>query len=612
VSPGYLEATPELKPTAGVYSSNQDITVTAVVGPKGSFFVTRKTAYRDAQPVSYTLTLPTSKGQLTIPALGGSLTMPGRDTRIHVTDYPIGDLTLVYCTAEIFTWQKYEDKTVVVLYGVAGETHELLLKRGPLEMFSVTSPGVKTKVDGQYLYAQWSSMDIEMQFIRAGNVYIYLVCKFAYLSCRHVTDTHLSARTYAYDFWTTELAGQSPLIIRGGYLVRSASLTDGVLSIRADFNRNVNTVTIEIMGVPKSATSLVINNTPLEIEPTNDGNWLAQVDFPVPTVSIPNLATLPWKYLDSLPELSTSYSDTAWPGADHTSTNNTYVQAPLTPTSLFASDYGFHAGGALLYRGHFTATGTETSLTLTTQGGTAFASTVWINDTFLGSWPGDASTASHTATYPIRLTPGQRYVLTVLVDNMGNPQNALVGADEMKTPRGIMEYGFGMSGGDAPDIKWKVTGNFGGEDYVDKARGPLNEGGLFAERQGLHLPGAPAERFVEGGSPLKGVDESGVGFWTAEMELDIPSETWDIPLSFEFPAIDASGASGRYRAVLWVNGWRKFGAFLFLSSRPRTYRACLNRLLWRSQHHIIPRHLPRHNSHASPTYVSGTCVSKPT
>jgi hypothetical protein len=48
------------------------------------------------------------------------------------------------------------------------------------------------------------------------------------------------------------------------------------------------------------------------------------------------------------------------------------------------------------------------------------------------------------------------------------------------------------------------------------------------------------------------------------MELDIPSETWDIPLSFEFPAIDASGASGRYRAVLWVNGFRKFVAFLLL------------------------------------------------
>jgi hypothetical protein len=41
------------------------------------------------------------------------------------------------------------------------------------------------------------------------------------------------------------------------------------------------------------------------------------------------------------------------------------------------------------------------------------------------------------------------------------------------------------------------------------------------------------------------------------MRLDIPGETWDVPLSFEFPGIDAAGVGGRYRAVLWVNGFRE-------------------------------------------------------
>jgi hypothetical protein len=62
---------------------------------------------------------------------------------------------------------------------------------------------------------------------------------------------------------------------------------------------------------------------------------------------------------------------------------------------------------------------------------------------------------------------------------------------------------------------------------------------------------------VEGSSPLDGIDEPGVGFWRAEMVLDIPGETWDVPLSFEFPGIDAGGGSGKYRAVLWVNGFRE-------------------------------------------------------
>ncbi|KAK4042488.1 hypothetical protein C8A01DRAFT_44500 [Parachaetomium inaequale] len=554
VSPGYLEATPELKPTTGVYSSNKDITVTAVVGPKGSFFVTRKTTYRETNPISYTLTLSTSKGQMTIPHLGGTLTMPGRDTRIHVTDYPVGDMTLVYCTAEIFTWQKYEGKTILVLYGGIGETHELLIKRSPLGLFTATSPNVKTKQDGQYLYAQLTITDEKRQWIRAGNLYIYL-----------------ESRQSAYSYWVTELPGQTPLIIRGSYLVRSATLTDGTLHIRADFNsstttdvmRGVNTVQMEIMGVPKSAASVVINNSPISHDNSDDGNWFLFVDYQPPKFPIPDLSTLAWKYLDTLPELKPSYSDSAWPSADHTTTNNTYLQTPMTRTSLFASDYTFHAGGALLFRGHFTATGGETSLTLQTQGGTAFASVAWLNDTFLGSWAGNATASFRRDTFPVRLAPGAAYVLTVLVDNMGNAQNALVGGDEMKAPRGVMDYRFDMSGGgDAPDIKWKVTGNLGGERYVDKVRGPMNEGGLFAERMGYHQPGPPDKAFIAGKSPMKdGVGEPGVGFWTAEMKLDIPGEAWDVPLSFEFPAIDAEGGSGRYRAVLWVNGFQ-FGRYI--------------------------------------------------
>jgi hypothetical protein len=118
---------------------------------------------------------------MTIPHLGGTLTMPGRDTRIHVTDYPIGDMTLVYCTAEIFTWQKYEGRTILVLYGGIGETHELLLKRSPLGLFTATSPDVKTKLDGQHLYAQVTITGEKLQWIRAGNLYIYIEGKFGIL-----------------------------------------------------------------------------------------------------------------------------------------------------------------------------------------------------------------------------------------------------------------------------------------------------------------------------------------------------------------------------------------------------------------------------------------------
>jgi hypothetical protein len=149
--------------------------VTGVVGPEGSFYVARKTAFRDKNPVPYTLKLPTSKGVIMIPYLGGTLTMPGRDTRIHVTDYPIGDTLLVYSTAEIFTWQKYEDKTIAVMYGAADETHELLIKRN--SMFGKVSPDVKTKQEGMYMYAQWKPTMVQQTIQVGDDLYIYLVGK---------------------------------------------------------------------------------------------------------------------------------------------------------------------------------------------------------------------------------------------------------------------------------------------------------------------------------------------------------------------------------------------------------------------------------------------------
>ena len=61
----------------------------------------------------------------------------------------------------------------------------------------------------------------------------------------------------------------------------------------------------------------------------------------------------------------------------------------------------------------------------------------------------------------------------------------LIASTLEQTPRGIRGYRL-LGGGDFD--AWKIQGNLGGEDYPDKVRGPLNEGGLFVERAGLFLP----------------------------------------------------------------------------------------------------------------------------
>jgi hypothetical protein len=48
--------------------------------------------------------------------------------------------------------------------------------------------------------------------------------------------------------------------------------------------------------------------------------------------------------------------------------------------------------------------------------------------------------------------------------------------------------------------------------YVDKTRGPLNEGGLYGERQGWHLPGFDDSHWTTS-KPTDGIAQAGVQFY---------------------------------------------------------------------------------------------------
>ena len=87
--------------------------------------------------------------------------------------------------------------------------------------------------------------------------------------------------------------------------------------------------------------------------------------------------------------------------------------------------------------------------------------------------------------------------------------------------------------------------------FPDKVRGILNEGGLFGERQGWHLPGFDASKWVR--RPLSAglpSGKSGIGFFVTTFDLSIPQEK-DVNLSFQFGEKQQA-----YRALLFVNGWQ--------------------------------------------------------
>jgi hypothetical protein len=370
-------------------------------------------------------------------------------------------------------------------------------------------------------------------------------------------------RYEAYNYWSIDTAPHSStdaVLVKAGYLVRTAKVDGTTLSLTGDLNA---TTPIEVLGgAPSSLAKLTFNGKDISFTTSAEGVISATVDYAQPQISIPQLSSLEWKYIDSLPEIQSAYDDSAWKPASLAKTYNS-LRPLTTPVSLYSSDYGFHTG-TLLYRGTFTATGNETTFYLSTQGGSAFGSSAWIGSQFLGSWRGYDAAMNGNSTFSLpNLTAGKSYTITVVVDNQGLDENWTIGTETMKNPRGILDYK--LSGHAASDVRWKLTGNLGGEDYVDISRGPLNEGGLWAERQGLHLPGAltNAAWRASKGPVADGIPGPGIGFFGAEFKLSVPAG-YDVPISFTFANATASSNGSSvpaYRAQLYVNGFQ-YGKFV--------------------------------------------------
>lgn len=142
---------------------------------------------------------PTSKGILAIPQLGGSLTLSGRDSKWHVTDYSVGNDTLLYSTAEIFTWKKFTDKTVVVIYGGPGELHELAILTSTFAK-TVEGSGVNAKTAGGTTILNWQT-SATRRVVQVGDLFIYIL-----------------DRNSAYNIWVPDFArtdtGLSRVLLR--------------------------------------------------------------------------------------------------------------------------------------------------------------------------------------------------------------------------------------------------------------------------------------------------------------------------------------------------------------------------------------------------------------
>lgn len=89
----------------------------------------------------------------------------------------MGDYSLLYTTAEVFTWKKYADKTVLVLYGGPDELHEFAVNApSAMKVMRVEGTSVSSHAQDLSTVVQWKTSS-KRQFIQVGDLAIYLVGK---------------------------------------------------------------------------------------------------------------------------------------------------------------------------------------------------------------------------------------------------------------------------------------------------------------------------------------------------------------------------------------------------------------------------------------------------
>ncbi|KAG7440311.1 glycoside hydrolase family 35 protein [Guyanagaster necrorhizus] len=566
----FIRSSPEFHKTDWIADSSTGLSIlsseavfaTYLLNPdtQAGFYIVRHTNSTSTDITDFKINVATVEGDLQIPIIASAVTLGGRQSKVIVSNYAFGSSRLLYSTAPIYFAGVIDGRDVLFIYGDASQEHEIAL--------SLTGRSFRKQYDTSSFRATLTPSSVITIFSfptgTQGLVTVYDSDSQLVLFADSDTvatfwapvipgDANSSLRNY----WG--LGTNESVLVGGPYLVRSASISGTVLALKGDLNASTPLTII----APAVISSVTWNGVALSVHASSSlteiGGLIGDLSMSSASVDFAVAPTLEgWKFRDSLPEIQPTFDDGSFVVANHTTTN-----IPLKPyysdgTILYGCDYGF-CENIVLWRGHFNGTGAEKSVNLSINGGEAFAASVWLNNIFLNTSYGNSTNNKNILEetddvfiFPEgAVLPGDN-IITVVQDNMGLNETSgsacLSNTNASKSPRGIR--GFQLNTGKF--TQWRVQGKIGGyTDFPDKTRGVFNEGGLYGERKGWHLPGFDTSswksRDLNDGLPESA---AGVGFFVTTFDLDIP-EGFDVPMSFNFN----EPLGQPYRVYLFVNGW---------------------------------------------------------
>ncbi|ORZ03961.1 glycoside hydrolase superfamily [Syncephalastrum racemosum] len=466
----------------------------------------------------FTVPINTKDGSFTLPR-NSTLVLNGRDAKILVADYDFESQHLVYSTSEIFTHQSLGKMDVIVVYAYEGEDGEFALKAANGSAKATDGDITTSSADGvlQINYKHPNgTMPIEVT--GAGDKDLLLL---------------VAGYNSATRWWAPEVSARERVLIQGPYLVRDAKVSGSTLSFTGDIDATTDILVV----APDNVRSFRWNNKSVKLQKQSNGIWKGTLTFDKPNIQITDLSKATWKYKAGSPETAPDFDDSTWMVADHQDTNATV--APETKPVLYADDYGFHTGN-LWFRGTFKGSSDITGLNVTAYSGDGSAWVAWLNGKYLGGYD-----VGSQVFKDLDLTDDDN-VLSLLLWTTGHEEDGTKD-DRFKSPRGFTKV---ETLGSNTTISWKVQGNLGGEDLADPVRGAYNEGGLYGEREGWHLPGFDDGDWESATIP-DDKNRTGVSWFRTTFKADVP-KGYDAPLGLTFE----DKSEQRYRALVFVNGWQ--------------------------------------------------------
>jgi len=500
---------------AAATTTNPQVVVHSRVGPSGQLFVFLRHGDAGA-PVDTRLNLTVQGKLYSVPQRQGTaITVPGHGAALLTANVDVGPMHLNYSTSQVLTDSVTAQGHYLVLYGPSGTAGEadFVLPTSPTTV--IHNAGVKVTRTNQELRLNYShtSESRTVAITTTSGVLRILI-----------TSSQAASR-----FWQS-----GKILLSGPDLVSPDSSTDRVWLSKP---REVRSY-----GAPATTTEMV-NGESTATPDAVMGTTLLGTLLGASALVLPKLTS--WKFSAEAPETAPNFDDSSWQLANHTSTTNPNV--PLTST-LLMDDYGFHYG-YVWYRGHFTATGAESGITLEARQ----SYSVYLNGVYLGS--GDESLADpphpyaapHSFAFPPGvLRPAQDNVLSVLTESLGHDEGWLAGP-VAQSPQGILS----ATMNDSPTpITWRIQGATGGEQPGDTERGLMNASGLFGERQGWYRP-AFDDRFwstITTPDNWQARDQAApIGWYRTHFRLAVPSGI-QAPMGLLIPHVSDT-------ATIWLNGW---------------------------------------------------------